>query len=183
MKALSLTALIGVLSIAQAQAPPLWAIGAESRLGFTTTLQGNKVVGTFEDFNARILFDAGNLSDSEFTVTVIMASVSTRVTDRDMELKGPDLFDVEQYPQAQFHAAQFRHIDAEHFEAVGDLTIRDQTHQITLPFSFTASGTAATLTGEVTISRLDYGVGQGEWAGTEWIGEEVIVDFSLSLSR
>jgi len=183
MRLFALTALLGVLSAAQAQAPPLWVVEAESHLGFTTTLQGNKTGGTFEEFDAQILFDAGDLPDSEFTVTVIMASVGTGITDQDMELKGPNLFDVEQYPEAQFHASEFRHIDAERFEAVGDLTIRDQTHQITLPFSFTPSGTAATLTGEVTISRLDYGVGQGEWAGTEWIAEEVIVDFSLSLSR
>lgn len=183
MKALSLTALLGVIGTAQAQGPPLWVVEAESHLGFTTILQGNKTGGTFEDFDARILFDAGNLRDSDFTVTVVMASADTGITDQDMELKGPNLFDVEQYPEAQFHASQFRHIDAEHFEAVGNLTIRDQTHQITLPFSFSPSGTTAILTGEVPISRLDYGVGQGEWAGTEWIAEEVIVDFSLSLSR
>jgi hypothetical protein len=31
------------------------------------------------------------------------------------------------------------------------------------------------------LRRLEFGVGQGEWATTEWIGDEVEVRFDLSL--
>jgi polyisoprenoid-binding protein YceI len=37
--------------------------------------------------------------------------------------------------------------------------------------------------GEVTIKRLDYGVGQGEWQSTEWVGDEVKLQYKVSMAR
>jgi len=31
------------------------------------------------------------------------------------------------------------------------------------------------------LKRLDFGVGQGDWKNTEWIGDAVKVSFSLAL--
>jgi hypothetical protein len=31
--------------------------------------------------------------------------------------------------------------------------------------------------------RLDFGVGQGEWSTTKWVGNEVGVNFDLRLAR
>jgi polyisoprenoid-binding protein YceI len=33
--------------------------------------------------------------------------------------------------------------------------------------------------GEVTISRLDFGVGQGEWASTAAVGEDVVIRVAI----
>jgi polyisoprenoid-binding protein YceI len=35
----------------------------------------------------------------------------------------------------------------------------------------------------VVISRLEFGIGQGEWADTTYVGDEVIVRFHLDLQR
>ena len=35
--------------------------------------------------------------------------------------------------------------------------------------------------GDAKIRRLPFGVGQGEWQSTEWIGDEVVVRFDLKL--
>ena len=37
------------------------------------------------------------------------------------------------------------------------------------------------MTGRVTIRRLDYGVGQGDWKATDQVPDEVQVSFSLRL--
>ena len=37
------------------------------------------------------------------------------------------------------------------------------------------------MTGKTLIKRLDYGVGQGDWKSTEWVGNEVNVTFNLRL--
>jgi polyisoprenoid-binding protein YceI len=39
------------------------------------------------------------------------------------------------------------------------------------------------LTGVTTIRRLDFGVGQGDWRSTDWIGNEVTIEWSLRLPR
>jgi len=71
------------------------------------------------------------------------------------------------------------------FEALGKLTIRDVTREIRLPFGFkpAADGARAELAGGIAIRRLDYGVGQGEWQDTQWIGDEVRIRFTLHLQR
>jgi polyisoprenoid-binding protein YceI len=40
----------------------------------------------------------------------------------------------------------------------------------------------AFVSGTLTINRLDYGIGTGEWADTRWLGGEVKVDFRATLS-
>jgi polyisoprenoid-binding protein YceI len=68
---------------------------------------------------------------------------------------------------------------------VGKLTVRDVTRDLRVPFTFTASNDggriAGSMTGQVIIKRLDFGVGQGEWKSTEWVGDEVAVSFALRL--
>ena len=38
------------------------------------------------------------------------------------------------------------------------------------------------MTGKVTIKRLDFGVGQGEWKATDQVGNDVVVSFALRLT-
>ena len=37
------------------------------------------------------------------------------------------------------------------------------------------------LTGKTTIHRLDFGVGQGDWKSTEWVGTDVTVSYNVRL--
>ena len=37
--------------------------------------------------------------------------------------------------------------------------------------------------GAADLRRLEFGVGQGEWSSTEWVGDEVKVVFTLRLRR
>ena len=39
------------------------------------------------------------------------------------------------------------------------------------------------ISGETTIKRLDYGVGQGDWKSTEWVGDEVKLRYRVPLTR
>ena len=45
------------------------------------------------------------------------------------------------------------------------------------------AGNGCELSGEVTIKRLDFGVGQGEWQSTEWVGNEVKLQYKVPLVR
>ncbi len=65
------------------------------------------------------------------------------------------------------------------------LTLRDVTRDVTLSFTFepAADSGTAVLEGGTTVRRLDFGVGQGEWRDTRWVGDEVTIRFSLFLRR
>ena len=113
-----------------------------------------------------------------------MNSLDTGDKDRDDTLRGADLFSVAKFPQAHFSAAQIVKT-ATGFEASGKLTIRGVTRDTRVPFTFrTASEAGAPvgyLSGKVTIRRLDFGVGQGDWKATDQVGNDVTVSFALRL--
>ena len=76
-------------------------------------------------------------------------------------------------------------LDEPDYDAVGKLTLRGVSRDIHVPFSFRTADEqgkpAGYLLGKTTIKRLDFGVGQGDWKSTEWVGNDVAVSYSLRL--
>jgi polyisoprenoid-binding protein YceI len=175
-----------LLAATAAHAASAWtADPAHSRLEFTATLAGGDFDGAFRRFKADIDFDPADLAGSRFGVEIDTASADTGDAERDLALKGADFFAVERWPSAQFSAERFVALGNGRFEALGKLTIRDTTREIRLPFGFkpVTDDARAELAGGIAIRRLDYGVGQGEWQDTRWVGDEVRIRFTLQLLR
>ena len=57
------------------------------------------------------------------------------------------------------------------------------TRDLRLPLKISATATGLELSGETAIKRLDYGVGQGEWKSTEWVGDEVKIHYKVALVK
>ena len=184
LRALGLAATL--LAATAAQGTTRWtADAARSRLEFTGTLAAGAFNGRFGRFRPDIVFDPADLAGSRFEVTVETGSADTQEAERDAILKGPEFFAAERWPTARFAANQFTATGPGRYTAQGRLTLRDVTRDVTLTFTFkpAANGTTAALEGGTTIRRLDFGVGQGEWRDTQWVGDEVKVQFNLSLRR
>jgi len=179
----SIALLIGAADAVRAQTAPTWMVADGSTLTFVAIQQGAPFEGRFDSFNADIAFAPDALESSRIVVTVVLGSVNTQYAERDDVLRMPEFFHVELWPQARFEAATFRSLGGDAYTAVGTLTIRDQTYPLEAPFEFQGANAAATLAGEVVISRLRFGIGQGEWADTTWIGANVTVRFALNLKR
>ncbi len=160
---------------------PVWTVAAESHLGYTVPFAGREVDGEFAGFDARIQFDAEMLDTSRFLVVVDLEFIETEDDEHSVALRGSDFFEIDVFPEARFEAAEFRHVAENRFEGMGQLTIRDRTHPLVLPFTFEADDTGATLAGEVVISRLEFGVGKGDWQLTDWMDEFVTVEYELIL--
>ncbi len=92
---------------------------------------------------------------------------------------------MQQWPAARFETLAFKATGNGSYEATGRLTLRNVTRDVRLPFTFkpSADGRTAVLAGGTTVQRLDYGVGQGEWQDTQWVGNEVRIRFELQLRR
>ena len=161
-----------------------WRVDYESsRLEFLAVQADAEFVGSFGEFEAHICFAPAVAASSRFDVVVDLTSVDTRNSERDEVLTGPDFFAVARFPKARFVAGEFRGAGSDAYVASGELTLRGVTMPLSLPFRFEASpaGGTATLAGEVTLSRLAFGVGQGDWQDTTWVGDRVRVRFSLQL--
>ena len=49
-----------------------------------------------------------------------------------------------------------------------------------LPFLVEIEGNQAHAKGELVVSRTDFGLGQGQWASTAFVGDEVRIFFDLN---
>lgn len=157
---------------------------AKSSLEFSFVQAGAQNKGKFTKFPVTFDASADGASATRLDVTVEMTTFDTDDKERNDTLRGPDLFDVAKFPQAHFLATQITKT-ATGFDAVGKLTLhgvtRDQHVAFTLRTAQEQGHSVAYLAGKATVHRLDFGVGQGEWKSTEWVGNDVTVSYSVRL--
>jgi polyisoprenoid-binding protein YceI len=160
-------------------------VAASSRIEFTGTLSGGDFTGQFQRFVAAIAFDPANLAGSRFRVDIETGSASTADADRDVALAGSDFFATVRWPGATYEASQFAATEPGQYQARGKLTIRGITRDVPVTFTFkpAADGLGAVLSGRASVRRLDFGIGQGEWQDTKWLGDEVRIRFELTLRK
>lgn len=156
----------------------------KSTLEFQFVQAGARNHGKFGKFPVTLDFSPEALAASRLDVVVEMNSLDTGDNDRDDVLRGSDLFDVGRYPQARFTSTQITKT-ANGYDAAGKLTIRGVSRDQHVSFTFRATqeqgSTPGYLTGTTTIKRLDFGIGQGDWKSTEWVGNDVTVSYKLRL--
>lgn len=165
---------------AHAAGPPAYtAVLAQSSLSYGFTQAGAENQGRFKSFTVSFDPAAGRLD-----VVVDMRSYDTGDQQRNDTLGGKDFFDVAQYPQSRFSADRIDRT-ATGYEATGCLTLRGVTRRVTIPFTWrtaTMQGhSVGYLSGQTSVRRLDFGVGQGQWQSTDWVGNDVTVRYSLEL--
>lgn len=178
------------LSPAQAedQVAALWHMDKDnSTINFTAKQMGAEVEGTFEKFNATIYFSPDMLDKSHVTVNIDINSVNSEYEKRDKTLVGDQWFDTAKYPEGVFTCKDFTlksgTAEKGHYSCAGTLTLRDVTKKIELPFDLSLQNTAdkstAKMTSTLTLKRLDYNLGQGDWADSSIIGDEVLLNIQL----
>ncbi len=153
---------------------------AESTITITATQQGASFTAQFKKFDTEIKFDPKDLAHSSVTATIDTGSFDSQSSDRDPEVKSSDWFDIAKFPVAKFQTKSFKDLGGGKYQAVADLTIRDVTKEVVLPFSLAIKGNVAKMTGSLSLLRTDYGVGQGQWSSTDWVGGGVKVNVALT---
>lgn len=168
----------------QNQPVPQWTLDrAASKLGFSTEWSGAPITGTFSAWRGDIAFDPDQLDKSRVQIRIDLTSVNTDDSSRDEALKGPEWFDTAAHKTAVFDAATFRKTGKDRYEAVGSLTIRGRKQPLTLPFTLQIRDKVATMQATVTIDRLAFGVGQGQWEQTDQIPAKVTVTTQVRATR
>ncbi|MBY6138491.1 cytochrome b/b6 domain-containing protein [Leisingera daeponensis] len=140
-----------------AAAPGGWAVQSGT-LGLTVTQMGSAVSGSFGEWAAVITFEEPEAPGPAGAVEVTIAIPSLELGSVASQAMGADYFDSANFPTALFQA-EIEKL-AEGYEAVGMLTIKDQTVPVTLPFDLELEGNTARMTGGLTLNRLDFGIGK-----------------------
>ncbi len=169
----------------------VWTIDARaSSLGFSVSQVGSIVSGKFPNWTGEIVLDPSTPGAARIDIRIDTRPVSTNNRDVDSLMKGPNFLDVMKFPEARFVSGAVTAKGGDRYEAQGKLTIRDVTRDAVLPFSLAITDDTAqpgrvraTARGRLILKRLDYGVGQNEWASTGQVANEVTVDLSVVASR
>jgi len=144
--------------------PGVWTLDmSHSEIGFTVRHAGiSKVRGRFTDASAEARI-GHSLAEASLHATVKTASFDSGDANRDGHVKGPDFFDVENFPEMTFRATSVEG-DGEDYTLTGELTIRGITKPIELEVEFTGvavdpfGATRAGFSAEAEISRKEFGL-------------------------
>lgn len=167
-----------------------WTIDAKaSTLSFSAAQVGSMVSGRFPTWTGEIVLDPSTLTSARIDIKIDTRPVSTNNRDVDSLMKGPNFLDVQKFPEARFVSTAISG-SGDRYEARGKLTIRDVTRDAVLPFTLAITDdpahpgrVRATARGRIILKRLDYGVGQNEWAATGQVANEVTVDLNVIADR
>lgn len=181
-----------LLALASPALADSWQVDpSHSDVGFSVPhMMISRVKGEFKEFSGKAEIDDKNLTRSQVTFEVKVASVDTDEAKRDEHLRGGDFFDAEKYPLMVFKSTKVRRA-GKGYKVTGDLTLHGVTKPVTLavtltkpiqtPFGTTARGVSAT----GVIKRKDFGMTWNNTldAGGLMVGEEVEIQVELELVK
>jgi polyisoprenoid-binding protein YceI len=177
----ALLALASLAGPAHAQ-PAATLVPAQSEIAFTSTQMGVPVDGRFRRFDAKIALDPKQPQTGSVSLAIDAGSATLGVPESDTELAKPNWFDTSKFPQATFQSTGVKSLGAGKFEVAGTLSIKGRAQAIVVPVTLAQSGATSTATGSFTIKRLTFRIGDGEWADTSMVANDVTVRFRLALT-
>jgi polyisoprenoid-binding protein YceI len=176
---LGIFALIALFATVAFAADTYTIDGAHSSATFSVRHMAiSTVPGRFSQISGTINYDEKDVTKSSVEATIKTASVSTDNEYRDKDLKSPNYFDVEKYPEITFKSTKIEK-RGDQLVAIGDFTMHGVTKQIELPFEVnkanTPRGTVIGATAETKLSRKEYGI----TSGAAVVGDEIKIALSI----
>lgn len=184
MRFLLVIALLFFSASAEAAPQHLVIDHTNSTLKFTATVNGAPSTGSFKTFDADIAFDPKMLDQSTATFTVELQSVESAYEEVAKQLKTIPWFNIEQFPQATFKSTRFIAKGGNEYIAEGTLTLKGMQLPVSAAFTLIRfDDQGAEIKGSSMVKRLLFGIGQGEWADTSAVKDEVLVEFHVTAKK
>lgn len=159
------------------------ASSQNAEIKFVATQMDVAVDGEFKKFTADVDFDPTKPSLGKINVVIDVATVDTGSSDANELLKGKDFLDAVHYPQATFTSTSITAADAGKFRAKGQFTLKGRSLPLMIPFTVRPEGAGMWFEGSIPLSRLAYKVGEGEWADTGTLADQVLIRFKIFVPR
>lgn len=167
-----------VASLPAAGQTPWRLVGHQ--VSFEIRNAGLPVRGTFEELDVDIRFDPSEPTSGALSGRIDPASIKTGIAVRDRHLAGRQFFDVRRFPVMEMLSHFIEATDRPGwFQGEFEIAIRDATRRVPVRFRFEDDGDRATLSGTITIDRVEFGVGDGGFL----LGDEVTVNVQLEVER
>lgn len=171
-----------VFSGAALAGPEKWEIDKDhTSIYFDVRHTYATVRGLFEDFSGTLVLDPDNPGASSIELTVGVTSINTHIAQRDNHLRSDDFFAADKFPVMTFKSTDVKPVKGNRYIITGNLTIKDVTKKIEVPFTYYGmkenplkkGRMVAGFEADFVINRLDYHVGNGQFADMGVVGKEV----------
>ena len=147
------------------------------------------VRGHFTEVSATGTIDPDNPPASAVEVIMQAASIRSNNANRDDDLRSENFLDVDHYPTIAFKSTRIEPDNPDRFAMIGNLTIKDQTHPVTLDVlrygEFNDPGMMGhrmAYSAETTIDRREFGLTVNMLLDGRWvIGDQVQIMIELEL--
>jgi polyisoprenoid-binding protein YceI len=157
-----------------------------SYVGFNVRHLGvSNVKGKFTRFSGHIMLNETDVTMSTVNVTIETGSLDTSNDRRDTHLRSDDFFAAETYPNLTFVSKGIER-SADGLVLVGELTIRNVTKEVRIPFEIAGPVTAESgrkrlgAEGTLRVNRFDYGL---QWnrlqEAVQVVGDEVRIELNI----
>jgi len=181
--ALALLAAAALPAMAQQKLPaPAQLVAAGSEIAFVTRQMGVPVEGKFGKFSAQIALDPKKPETGSVSFTIDTGSARFGSAELDAEVPKATWLNVPKFPQATFQSTAVKAAGPGRFEVAGKLSIKGSVRDIVVPVALTQAAGTSTASGAFTIKRLDFKVGEAEWADTSMLANDIQVRFKLVLT-
>jgi polyisoprenoid-binding protein YceI len=130
-----------------------------SAITFKVKNMGIGVDGSVGGLQATIQFNPKNLAAASFDALVDVKTLTTDNSMRDDHLKSDEFFDVPHYPKILLKSIAIKHKSGNKYTGEFNLTIKNKTRTVEIPFTYTSKGALSEFNGGFSINRLDYGLG------------------------
>jgi cytochrome b561/polyisoprenoid-binding protein YceI len=152
----------------------------EGNIAISVDQFGSAVEGSFAEWTADITYDPTIPTGVSGNVEVVIATGSLTLGSVTAQAMGPDFFDATQFETATFTADIISEIDG--FYADGTLSVKGNTVPVRMPFRLSVEGDDAKMSANLTLDRLDFGVG-ANMADESSLAFAVQVNIDLSATR
>lgn len=182
---LGIAALLAVSAVAEVQT---WQIDPNHTAAqFSVRHMGISTVrGAFTKVSGSAQYDPNSPATASVEATIDAASVDTRVTMRDNDLRSPNYLDVAKFPTITFKSKSVEASGEGKLKIVGDLTIHGVTKEVVLnadslsaPVTDPRGNTHVGTSASTKIKRTDFGVG----GQNSMVGEDLSLTIDVELVR
>jgi polyisoprenoid-binding protein YceI len=155
----------------------------KSDIRFVSKQMGANVEGRFRKWKADVDFQPAALDKSKADFDVDLASVDLASPESEAELKGAAWFDAAKFPVAHFASTSIKDLGANRYEITGELRLKGISRTCVVPVTLTTTAAGERVAdGKFSLKRLDYRVGDGIWADTDTVANDVVVSVRIVLA-
>ncbi len=150
-----------------------------SRIDFTAIQMGVPVKGSFTRFDADVRLDEKHPEKSRAKITVYIDGIDAGADDATIEAKRRTWFDAANHPKAELVSTSVSVLGNDRYNVAGKLTIKGRTRDVAAPVFAKRVKDAWLIEGRFIVKRLDFNIGEGAWADTDTVANEVEVSVKL----